>query len=53
MADARPFTDAPRLTIYVQPGDSAPFPKGSSMRAEAEALTQSIQQSMGLLRRHL
>jgi hypothetical protein len=50
------FTPAPRLTISFEIGRHSAhsnFSEGPEMRAEAEALTQSIKQSMGLLRRHL
>ena len=51
------FTSKAYLTILSQSsGMSVPPFSGQSeykMRAEAEALVQSIKQSMGLLRRHL
>ncbi len=43
-----------RGSLFIESNPLAPFPQRTeTMRAEAEALTQSIKQSMGLLRRHL
>jgi hypothetical protein len=50
----RRFTRKPRLTIYLSTSRRSGIDSAEThMRAEAEALTQAIKQSMGLLRRHL